>query len=168
MIWLLLVLYQIKHFVCDYPLQGKYMLGKFKSGWDWVLPLAAHAGVHGGATFLIALCVKPKSAFWIALFDMAIHFTMDRIKASPNLLGRFKALSGSEYSKIAERLQEVAAIEKKNLETKTSGDETNICYDVKAYAAERFRSNTYFWWALGLDQGVHHLTHYFIIWRLLS
>jgi hypothetical protein len=25
MIWLLLVIYQIKHFVCDYPLQGKYM-----------------------------------------------------------------------------------------------------------------------------------------------
>jgi len=93
---------------------------------------------------------------------------MDRIKASPNLLGRFKALSGAEYFKITQQLKEVEAIEKKNLETQTSGDETNICYDIRVSAAERFKSNTYFWWTLGLDQGVHHLTHYFIIWRLLS
>ena len=94
MIWLLLVLYQVKHFVCDYPLQGKYMLGKFKGGRDWILPLAAHAGVHGVATFLITLCVKPKSAFLIALFDMVVHFTMDRIKASPGLLGGRAGFTG--------------------------------------------------------------------------
>ena len=97
MIYLLLVIYQLKHFICDFLLQGKYMLGKFKGGNEWILPLAAHAGVHGVATFLIALCFKPKSAFLIALFDMVVHFTMDRIKASPNMLGRFKPLTAETY-----------------------------------------------------------------------
>ena len=36
MIYLLLVIYQIKHFLCDYPLQGKFMLGKFKGGLEWI------------------------------------------------------------------------------------------------------------------------------------
>lgn len=146
MIWLLLVLYQIKHFVCDYPLQGKYMLGKFKGGTDWILPLAAHAGVHGVATFLIALAIKPKSAFWIALFDTVVHFTMDRIKASPALLGRYKALSANEMKNILSYENTVGLDKFK----------------------DQLKSNVYFWWALGLDQGVHHLTHYAIIWRLLS
>lgn len=147
MIWLLLVLYQIKHFVCDYPLQGKYMLGKFKSGNEWILPLLAHSAVHGVATLLIASLIKPKIAFWVALFDTVIHFTMDRIKASPNLLGRFKALSGAEYMKI-QSYQAPGA-------------------DIHPEDVAKIQSNTYFWWALGLDQGVHHLTHYVIIWSLL-
>lgn len=139
MIWLLLVLYQIKHFVCDYPLQGKYMLGKFKGGNEWILPLLAHAGVHGVATLLIALAVGSHHALSLAFFDMTIHFTMDRIKASPNLLGRFKPLTAQTY---------MAA--------------------VKANDQAALKGNTYFWWSLGLDQGVHHLTHYAIIWFLIG
>ena len=65
---------------------------------------------------------------------MVVHFTMDRIKASPNMLGRFKPLTKETYPTANE-----AAI----------------------------KSNTYFWWSLGLDQGVHHLTHYVIIWWLV-
>ena len=96
------------------------MLGKFKGGWDWLLPLTAHAAVHGGLTLGIVLLFAPRLA-WLALFDFGIHFTMDRIKASPNLLGRFKDM-----------------------------------YDKK------------FWWCLGADQMVHHLTHYTIIYVLLN
>jgi hypothetical protein len=86
---LLLCAYQLKHFFADYPLQTPYMLRKFESGRTWILPLAAHAGVHAGATLLIALCVRP-SMFWLALVDFVVHFIVDRIKASPSLLGRFK------------------------------------------------------------------------------
>jgi hypothetical protein len=150
MIYLLLVLYQIKHFVCDYPLQGKYMLGKFKPGWAWVLPLLAHSGVHAVATLLIALCFKPKIAIRLALFDMALHFTMDRIKASPNLLGRYKALSANEMKNI---LSYALTLGKDGIQEKFGN---------------QLKSNVYFWWALGLDQGVHHLTHYAIIWMLLK
>lgn len=59
---------------------------------------------------------------------------MDRIKASPKRLGKYKALTSSEFEKATE---------------------------------EQKKSNTYFWWALGLDQGVHHLTHYLIIYFLI-
>lgn len=159
MIFLLLIIYQIKHFLCDFPLQGRYMLGKFKPGNEWILPLLAHASVHGVATFLIALCFKTKIAFWVALFDMAIHFTMDRIKASPNMLGRFKALSGTEYMALAKEHQNAGINGFLNLDLKEFAKQKEI--------EKTFRSNTYFWWSLGLDQGVHHLTHYAIIWCLL-
>lgn len=146
-LFLLLVIYQIKHFVCDYPLQGTYMLGKFKSGCGWILPLLAHSLVHGLATFLIALLFKPELALWLGLLDMTIHFIVDRIKASPNLLGQFKPLSASEFADIANSL-------------KLNGPNKTL--------TQRIKSNTYFWWSLGFDQGLHHLTHYLLIWRMLS
>lgn len=98
-IFILLVLFQIKHFVCDFPLQGKYMLGKFKPDFkDWFQPLLAHAMVHfiGTGIFVIPLyCLIAGvkiQAWWafLAAGDLIVHFTVDRIKASPNMLGRWK------------------------------------------------------------------------------
>jgi len=116
-IFILLIVYQIKHFLCDFPLQTAYMLGKMNKD-HWVLPLASHAGVHALFTLLIVAIVNI-NLWWLSVVDFIIHFTMDRIKASPNLLNRFK------------------------LDDKR------------------------FWWALGFDQMVHHLTHYFIIFMLV-
>jgi hypothetical protein len=143
---LLLVVFHLKHFLADYPLQGGYMLGKFKGGWDWVKPLAAHCGVHAIFTFVISLGVHAALdlAIGLAALDFALHFTMDRIKASPNLLGRFKALSAKEYPGV--------------MSYTTSPDE-----DARAKAFKQLRDNKYFWWALGLDQLVHHLTDILII-----
>jgi hypothetical protein len=135
LLFFLLVIYQIKHFVADFPLQGKYMLKKFLPDWGFFLPLLAHVSVHGAFTLLIASLTKPQLAVKLALFDMIVHFTMDRIKASPKYLGRYKPLTAKDYP--------------------TSSD------------AEK-TSNTYFWWSLGLDQGVHHLTHYIIIYFLVT
>ncbi len=148
---LLLVVFQIKHFVADYPCQTSYMMGKFKAQ-GWVLPLLAHAGVHGGLTFLIALAWSgsPLPAFGLSLLDLCVHFGVDRVKASPRLLGRFKPLFGEEFKAV----QALAANHR----------ETVAGY----YAAKRLQQNTFFWWSLGLDQALHHLTHYAIIWFLLS
>lgn len=88
-IFLLLVVFQAKHFLCDFPLQGRYMLGKFKGGWGWVLPLAAHAAVHAVFTLAIVCFLKPH-LWWLSLVDFMAHFAIDRVKASPNLLGRWK------------------------------------------------------------------------------
>lgn len=117
----LLVAFQVKHFLADFPLQGRYMLGKFKPGWDFVPPLLAHVGVHGSMTFTIACAAHASLALAVglALGDAAVHFAMDRIKAGPRYLGRWKP------------------------------------------------DSPFFWWALGLDQMVHHLTHYAVIWVLL-
>ena len=88
-IFLLLIAFQIKHFICDYPLQGTYMLGKLRDT-TLVLPLAAHAAVHATATFLIAIWFSLHLAIILAITDFILHFTIDRLKASPNYGGRFK------------------------------------------------------------------------------
>lgn len=142
---ILLVLYQIKHFIADYPLQTGFMLKKFLPGWDFALPLAAHAGVHALFTLGIMLFLAPH--FWyLCLLDFAAHFVMDRIKAGPKYLGRYKALSGAEFKKV--------------FDTYTHTNDL----DIKAIARERLRGNTLFWIALGFDQMFHHLIHYVIIY----
>jgi len=122
LVFILLIAFQIKHFLADYPLQNKYMLGKFKGGTDWILPLVAHSFVHAVLTLWICFCFSSDSvlSLKLALLDFCVHFVQDRLKASPNLLGRFKIES------------------------------------------------PYFWWALGQDQMTHHLTHYCIIYFLIT
>ena len=88
-VFLLLIAFQLKHFICDYPLQNTYMLGKMGAT-NWVKPLAAHAAVHAIGTMLIVLWISPILAIALAFIDFIIHFTVDRIKASPFMLGRFK------------------------------------------------------------------------------
>ena len=88
-LFLLLIVFQLKHFICDYPLQGTYMLGKLRAT-NWVLQLAAHAAVHATATFLIAIWFSLHLAIILAITDFILHFTIDRLKASPNYGGRFK------------------------------------------------------------------------------
>lgn len=116
-VFLLLVLFQIKHWIADYPAQTPYMLRKFLGGTEWILPLTAHAGVHALGTFYIAVLITTRLQLSLALavLDFVVHFTVDRIKASPNMLGKYKP------------------------------------------------DNKYFWWALGADQSLHHITHYVII-----
>lgn len=88
----LLFAFQVKHFIADYPLQTAYMLGKMQRT-GWIKPLMAHAAVHAFLTFLIVLLVQPSNYFLyfiLPLADFSIHFIIDRIKASPDLGGRFK------------------------------------------------------------------------------
>jgi hypothetical protein len=150
MIWILLVVYQIKHFIADYPLQGRYMLGKFKPYPDFILPLLSHGAVHGVLTFLIAVCLKPVHvALVLGLVDMTIHSVVDWIKANPSIGGRFAALSKNEMKNILSYVPTLGEAE------------------VKAKFGDQLKSNTYFWWALGADQFAHHLTHYLLIWAML-
>jgi hypothetical protein len=128
-IFILLVAFQIKHFIADFPLQTKYHLQKFLPDWRFVLPLASHCSIHAVGTWFISVAALWHTQGWhglfapfgLAAFDFGMHFTMDRVKASPNLLGRFK-------------------------DTMTPQ----------------------FWWCLGFDQGVHHLTHYTIVYYLVK
>lgn len=151
-IWWLLVAYQVKHFLCDYPLQTEYMLGKFKPGSNFIAPLAGHCGVHVIGTFVISSTyfyhkdiLRINEVIAVCLFDFIVHFVMDRIKAGPQWLGRYKSLSAGEFMTLI-------AKEKNGPTAET----------VKAR-----RNNKFFWWSLGLDQQVHHLTHYCIIFYLL-
>lgn len=76
---ILIVVFQFKHFIADYLLQGRYMLGKFKEvGWE--KPLVAHCSVHFVFTLVILMFVVPQYAVLLALADFCVHFIIDRIK----------------------------------------------------------------------------------------
>ena len=130
-IFILLIVFQFKHLFVDFIVQAykKDSMKKFnKTGWFWTL--MKHATDHGIATVVIAeitfmiFDIEAVTALtWLAIlfvFDTAIHFTMDRIKASPFMLGRF-------------------SVEQRA-----------------------------FWISLGVDQTVHHLTHYAIIAMIVN
>ena len=91
---ILLIAFQIKHYLCDFPLQTKYMLGKFKEK-DWIKPLSAHCRMHTFFTLAIIIIygfINPSTSTWVLLlapFDFIMHFIMDRIKASPKIWGKY-------------------------------------------------------------------------------
>lgn len=86
--FILLIIFQVKHFICDFPLQREYMLKKTTASWAFVPPLALHSGVHASFTLMILIWFNP-ALWYFALYDFAIHFVMDRIKSGPKYLGRF-------------------------------------------------------------------------------
>lgn len=88
----LLVAFQIKHFLADYPLQTTRMLDKAKTNLEWIAPLVQHCSVHAAGTFIITAGFTHSWRFAVMLtaVDFSIHFLIDRLKASPFLGGRFK------------------------------------------------------------------------------
>lgn len=169
MIWTLLIIFQFKHFIADYLLQNKYMLGKFlKEG--WFVPLASHCGVHWLFTFTIAFITSmygDKRVFYsimisaaIATMDFVIHMVMDRLKASPDLLGRYKALSANEYIALQSEQKELIKLD----EPKLSLDTVRF----KIRANRLVKHNTYFWWSLGFDQMVHKLTDLMSVYFIMQ
>lgn len=149
-IFILLIFFQVKHFIADYILQGKYMLGKFSPDWGFFFPLLAHSSVHALFTLGVCLLIAP-SLWWLSVIDLVIHFIMDRIKAGPKYLGRFKALTGKEYMD--------------NMRTTLNTVKGSEPY-VKAN--RKLLDNTLFWVALGADQMVHHTTDLLIAFVLTA
>lgn len=96
LIFTLLIIYQFKHYIADFPLQREYMLRKTKPNWDFLLPLTLHCLVHAVGTLLVCLFFQP-SLWWLALIDFSVHFLVDRIKSGPRYLGRFNDLSKSGF-----------------------------------------------------------------------
>ena len=95
MIFLLLILFQLKHFIADFLLQNEYMLKKFNNE-GWKLPLAAHCAVHSAFTLSTSLIVSNYNiliSIGLTCLDFIVHFIMDRVKASPNLLGRYQSIN---------------------------------------------------------------------------
>jgi len=123
---MLLILFQLKHFLADFPFQTKSMLKKFDRDYKvWIPALAMHSSVHAAGTFIISAGVGFYSTptgliLLLSIFDFTVHFIVDRLKASPNIGGRWKI------------------------------------------------DQPKFWWCLGADQMVHHLTHYVIIYFLIQ
>lgn len=96
-IFSLLIIFQVKHFLADYPLQNEYMLGKIKAK-EWFFPLLAHTSVHAIMTFCITVWFGIGQAIVLSLFDMFIHSVMDYVKANKKLLGRFNPTQKAFWS----------------------------------------------------------------------
>ncbi len=96
LLFTLLVVFQVKHYVGDFPLQIRWMLKKVADGWSFFLPLAAHCLIHASMTLIVILYVRP-SLWWLAGIDFVAHFIMDRIKAGPKYLGRFRDRDKASY-----------------------------------------------------------------------
>lgn len=74
------VVFLIKHFLADFLLQTDWMAAGKDRPKGWLLPLAAHAGVHGAMTAALFLAVAPPLA-WLGLADMLVHGIIDRLKS---------------------------------------------------------------------------------------
>ena len=72
----------IKHGICDLALQAIYCRPSHKH--IWLSPKALlHATHHGLGTLTVLLFfTNPITALLLALFDMAVHHTVDHIKSS--------------------------------------------------------------------------------------
>lgn len=143
------VIFQVKHLAADYFWQTDWMLNKFKGGIGWILPLMSHCFVHAALTGVLAVVFFGPSKAYVAIIDFVLHFAMDRIKASPNMLGRFKPLYGADWLACKENLKHSLA-------------------EPKAASQKKLDSNKWFWRSLGIDQFVHHITHYYILYLMLS
>lgn len=85
---ILFVLFFIKHFLADYPLQTEYMLRKSSHIWGWKLPLTAHCLVHAGLTYAVLTAVNiglfPISyttILFIVALEFVLHWFIDAWKA---------------------------------------------------------------------------------------
>lgn len=118
-LFLLLIVFQMKHLLADFFWQNSYMLGKFKDE-GWVKPLAAHCSVHGVLTAIIVMSVtlNPLLTILLVSADVILHFCIDRAKV------------------ISSR---------------------GITYE-----------NPKFWHNIGIDQLLHHITHYAFIMLMLK
>lgn len=119
-VFILLIYFQWKQFMADFPLQGEYMLKKVSAGWDFLLPLLVHCAVHSVLTGIVVLIFFPH-VWWLIIVDFVIHFIMDRIKSGPKYLGRFNDKERASY-----------------------------------------------WTCFGFDQMVHHLTHFYLVWVMVT
>ena len=151
---LLFVIFCVKHFIADGPLQTAWMLRKYSAKWDFFKPLFVHSAIHGILTIAIVLFVNPR-LWWLGLIDLVSHFVMDRVKAGPKYMGRWKALSGAEYMGIITSIEEFKDSKNNELILATQ------------MFQRKLKANTYFWWCLTIDQAWHHLTSVFVIWYLL-
>jgi len=90
-------------------------------------------------------------------------------------MGRWKPVTAAEY--VEARAYLVLAQERRDLRDKILAAQARILAPASSVepsneklevaARRRLRGNTLFWWCLGFDQMIHHLTHYVCIYLML-
>lgn len=153
-VYIVIALFALKHFLASYPLQTSYTVKGLSSS-GWFVPMLARCGIQAGCTMLLTL------GFWykmgasfngmllvsVMAIDFVSHFLIDRMKVSPEFLGRFQVASPQELAQM-------------------QIDYTSKDPGVVVAAQAESDSNKYFWWADGfchLLYGVIGLTMAYLI-----
>jgi Protein of unknown function (DUF3307) len=79
---IILLLFQVKHLICDFILQGPYQyLNKGKYGHPGGL---LHIGIHaiGSIIVLSAWLTSQTNMWWLVIFEAIIHYHMDWTKVN--------------------------------------------------------------------------------------
>lgn len=85
----LLLALQVKHFICDYPLQRHGARKGSAVPSEWVPDLAEHCAVHAVGSILCFLWFGWAFALQVAIIDFAAHAVVDRLKAHKSIGGRW-------------------------------------------------------------------------------
>ena len=76
---LLLMVFAVKHFICDFPLQAFPYMYRNKGTYGHPGGIF-HAGIHGAATLLVLLVFSPYLALQLAVLDFFVHYHIDWAK----------------------------------------------------------------------------------------
>ncbi len=91
LIVLLFVLFFIKHFVCDFPLQAFPFMYRNKGTYGHIGGIV-HAGIHAVGTFAVLVWFfGPMAALVGSMIDMAVHYHIDWAKMRLNARTGWKA-----------------------------------------------------------------------------
>jgi len=177
LIFLLLVVFNYKQLVADWLLQTDYHQRKAARGWDFLGPLLSHVSNHFIFTTLISAGVlfyfdhpAPLGfGMLIGLGDGIVHFYFDRIKAGPKYMGRWKMRSGHQVLCCKEILAAKPGDRyfEPTFDQWCEYEEYLLKLDQRD-ARRALHGNRLFWWSLGFDQSVHHLTNYAAIYAVLK
>ncbi len=78
----ILLLLQIKHFICDFPLQKSYQY--LNKGTYGHLGGLLHAAIHAVGTFIIISFVDIYLAVLLSMVDFVVHYHIDWAKTKLN------------------------------------------------------------------------------------
>lgn len=81
-IFLMFLLFQVKHLLADYFLQFEFMYKWKGAENDWFYPLFSHAAIHALFTVYIVYFFAPSIALFAMVFDLITHMIIDRWKAT--------------------------------------------------------------------------------------
>lgn len=82
LVLVLFLVFQLKHFVADFLLQGPYQyLNKGKYGHPGGL---VHAGIHGCFSCFLYIFASPLLALVLIVMEMAVHYHVDWAKMAIN------------------------------------------------------------------------------------
>jgi hypothetical protein len=91
---ILLTLFQIKHFICDFPLQKPYQF--LNKGIYGHFGGILHAFIHGLGTVMILSFFTPHAAIF-ATIDMILHYHIDWAKVKINKYYGLKADNSEKF-----------------------------------------------------------------------